>query len=127
MNAIETLLTNAEVIIGQEELEKRISAGKRLKVKFGVDPTRPDLTLGHMVVFEKLRQFQEMGHEAILLIGDYTAQIGDPSGRSALRPVLTANEVETNPITRSRNLLTRMHDSAPNENFFDVRNSSINQ
>ncbi|MBT3568333.1 MAG: tyrosine--tRNA ligase, partial [Opitutae bacterium] len=79
MNAIETLLTNAEVIIGQEELEKRISAGKRLKVKFGVDPTRPDLTLGHMVVFEKLRQFQEMGHEAILLIGDYTAQIGDPS------------------------------------------------
>ncbi len=99
MNAIETLLTNAEVIIGQEELEKRISAGKRLKVKFGVDPTRPDLTLGHMVVFEKLRQFQEMGHEAILLIGDYTAQIGDPSGRSALRPVLTANEVETNAKT----------------------------
>ena len=73
MNAIETLLTNADVIIGQEELEKRISAGKRLKVKFGVDPTRPDLTLGHMVVFEKLRQFQDMGHEAILLIGDYTA------------------------------------------------------
>ena len=99
MKVIEKLLTNTGLVIGQEELAARISKGKRLKVKFGVDPTRPDLTLGHMVVFEKLRQFQEMGHEAILLIGDYTAQIGDPSGRSALRPILSAKEVETNAKT----------------------------
>ena len=96
---METLLSNAEVVIGDEDLRARIAAGQRLKVKFGVDPTRPDLTLGHMVVFNKLRQFQEQGHEAILLIGDYTAQIGDPSGRSALRPELTADEVETNATT----------------------------
>ncbi len=96
---METLLSNAEVVIGDEDLRERIAAGQRLKVKFGVDPTRPDLTLGHMVVFNKLRQFQEQGHEAILLIGDYTAQIGDPSGRSALRPELTSEEVEINATT----------------------------
>ncbi|SVA65844.1 uncharacterized protein METZ01_LOCUS118698, partial [marine metagenome] len=96
---VETLLSNADVVIGDEDLRERIAAGQRLKVKFGVDPTRPDLTLGHMVVFNKLRQFQEQGHQAILLIGDYTAQIGDPSGRSALRPELTVDEVETNATT----------------------------
>ena len=93
------LLVNVETAIGFEELEQRIKDGKRLKVKFGVDPTRPDLTFGHLVVFNKLRQFQELGHEAILLIGDYTAQIGDPSGRSDLRPVLTREQVETNAST----------------------------
>ena len=96
---MKTLLSNAEVVIGGEELEERLDAGKRLKVKFGVDPTRPDLTFGHMVVFNKLRQFQDQGHEAILLIGDYTAQIGDPSGRSALRPELTSDAVEANATT----------------------------
>ena len=99
MTDTDRLLSNADVVIGQEELVERIAAGKRLKVKFGVDPTRPDLTFGHLVVFNKLRQFQEQGHEAILLIGDYTARIGDPSGRSALRPELTAEEVETNAAT----------------------------
>lgn len=99
MTDTDHLLSNADVIIGQEELVERIAAGKRLKVKFGVDPTRPDLTFGHLVVFNKLRQFQEQGHEAILLIGDYTARIGDPSGRSALRPELSAEEVETNAAT----------------------------
>lgn len=93
------LLVNVETAIGFEELEQRIKDGKRLKVKFGVDPTRPDLTFGHLVVFNKLRQFQELGHEAILLIGDYTAQIGDPSGRSDLRPVLTGEQVEANAST----------------------------
>lgn len=96
---METLLSNAEIVIGEEELEERITAGAKLKVKFGVDPTRPDLTLGHMVVFNKLRQFQEHGHEAILLIGDYTALIGDPSGRSALRPELSKEEVKANAST----------------------------
>ncbi len=90
---------NAETVIGSDELRERMAAGKRLKVKLGVDPTRPDLTFGHLVVFNKLRQFQEAGHEAILIIGDYTAMIGDPSGRSSTRPVLTEGEVKENSRT----------------------------
>jgi len=94
-----TLFSGTETIIGQEELVEKISSGAKLKVKFGVDPTRPDLTFGHLVVFNKLKQFQDAGHDAILLIGDYTARIGDPSGRSDLRPELTASEVEENAET----------------------------
>jgi tyrosyl-tRNA synthetase len=93
------LLENAEHVIGEEELLKSISQGQKLKIKFGVDPTRPDLTFGHLVVFNKLRQFQDQGHQAILLIGDYTARIGDPSGRSELRPELTEEEVSKNAST----------------------------
>ena len=93
------LLSNTEVIIGEEELVNKISQGKKLKIKFGVDPTRPDLTFGHLVVLNKLKQFQDAGHEAILLIGDYTARIGDPSGRSDLRPELTELEVNENAKT----------------------------
>ena len=96
---INTLLSGTETIIGKEELFEKISSGAKLKVKFGVDPTRPDLTFGHLVVFNKLKQFQDAGHDAILLIGDYTARIGDPSGRSDLRPELTASEVEENAET----------------------------
>jgi tyrosyl-tRNA synthetase len=93
------LLENAEVIIGQDELLDNLKQGRKLKIKFGVDPTRPDLTFGHLVVFNKLRQFQDAGHEAILLIGDYTARIGDPSGRSELRPELTESAVNQNATT----------------------------
>ena len=85
---MKNLLLGVETVIGKEELAEKISSGQKLRVKFGVDPTRPDLTFGHLVVFNKLKQFQEAGHEAILLIGDYTARIGDPSGRSELRPEL---------------------------------------
>lgn len=90
---------NTETVIGFEELEKKIRSGKKLRVKFGVDPTRPDLTFGHMVVFNKLRQFQDRGHEAILLIGDYTTIIGDPSGRSETRPMLSREQIEYNAQT----------------------------
>lgn len=93
------LLENTDVVIGKDGLLDNLSNGRKLKVKFGVDPTRPDLTFGHLVVFNKLRQFQDAGHEAILLIGDYTARIGDPSGRSELRPELTEDEVEQNAST----------------------------
>lgn len=96
---INTLLSGSETIIGKEELIEKISSGAKLKVKFGVDPTRPDLTFGHLVVFNKLKQFQDAGHDAILLIGDYTARIGDPSGRSDLRPELTASKVDENAET----------------------------
>lgn len=96
---VKELLINTEIVIGEEEFAKKISSGKKLKIKFGVDPTRPDLTFGHLVVLNKLKQFQDAGHEAILLIGDYTARIGDPSGRSDLRPELTESEVNENAKT----------------------------
>lgn len=81
------------------ELRERIASGKRLRAKLGMDPTAPDLTLGHTVVLRKLRQFQDFGHKAVLIIGDYTARIGDPSGKSKTRPMLTDEEVETNAQT----------------------------
>lgn len=99
MTPIEIIRQGAETIIGEEELMGKLKSGKPMRIKFGVDPTRPDLTLGHAVVFNKLRQFQELGHQAILLIGDYTATIGDPSGRSETRPPLTHKEVEDNAKT----------------------------
>ena len=70
------------VVISREELKERLKLGRPLRVKLGVDPTAPDIHLGHTVAIEKLRQFQELGHQAVLLIGDFTATIGDPSGRS---------------------------------------------
>ncbi len=81
------------------KLEKAEKTGKPLRVKLGVDPTAPDIHLGHTVVLRKLKQFQEMGHTAIFLIGDFTAMIGDPSGRSETRPPLTREEVEANTKT----------------------------
>jgi tyrosyl-tRNA synthetase len=88
-----------EKFIGEQEIIKRLSAGKTLRVKLGVDPTRPDLTFGHMVVLNKLRQFQDLGHQAVLIIGDYTTRIGDPTGRSDTRPVLSESEIEANAKT----------------------------
>ena len=99
MDFLKDVIRGTETFIGEEDLQERLDAGKKLRVKLGVDPTRPDLTFGHMVVFNKLRQFQEAGHQAVLIIGDYTAMIGDPSGRSSTRPVLTQKEVEENAQT----------------------------
>jgi tyrosyl-tRNA synthetase len=96
MSLIETIRTNTETVIGEAELEDRLHGSKPLRVKLGVDPTRPDLTFGHLVVFNKLRQFQDLGHEALLIIGDFTTLIGDPSGRSSTRPVLTKEEIVEN-------------------------------
>ena len=99
MSLIETIRTNTETIIGEAELEDRMHGNRPLRVKLGVDPTRPDLTFGHLVVFNKLRQFQNLGHEAVLIIGDFTTLIGDPSGRSSTRPVLTRDEIIGNADT----------------------------
>ena len=96
---IHTILKNTDTLIGQESLEEKLASGKPLKIKLGVDPTRPDLTFGHLVVFNKLRQFQELGHEANLIIGDFTTLIGDPSGRSSTRPVLTREAIKANAET----------------------------
>jgi tyrosyl-tRNA synthetase len=75
-----------------EKLSKAEETGQPLRVKLGCDPSRPDLHLGHAVVLRKLRQFQDLGHQAILIVGDFTATIGDPSGRSKTRPPLTFEE-----------------------------------
>ena len=85
--SIGLLLGGCEGVYTVEELHRRVAGGKRLRVKLGMDPTAPDLTLGHTVVLRKLRQFQDYGHKAVLIIGDYTAMIGDPTGRSKTRPI----------------------------------------
>lgn len=82
--------------IGERDIQRKLDAGKQLRVKLGVDPTRPDLHLGHMVVLRKLRQFQDLGHKVILIIGDFTATIGDPTGKSVTRPVLSIEETRHN-------------------------------
>ena len=95
----ELLSRGCAEIISREELKKKLAAGRPLRVKLGVDPTAPDIHLGHTVGLQKLRQFQDLGHEGILIIGDFTAMIGDPSGRSATRPQLTHDEVLANAKT----------------------------
>ena len=86
-------------VISEKELDEKLKDGHPLRIKFGVDPTAPDIHLGHTVPLEKLRQFQEMGHQAVLLIGDFTATVGDPTGRSTARPPLTREEVLSNAET----------------------------
>lgn len=88
-----------EDFIGEAELVERLKSGKTLRIKLGMDPTAPDLHLGHTVVLNKLRQFQDLGHQVIFLVGDFTAQIGDPSGKNATRPPLTKEQVLANAET----------------------------
>ncbi|CAN5728068.1 tyrosine--tRNA ligase [soil metagenome] len=95
----ENLFRNAVDTIPREELERRLESGESLRVKLGLDPTAPDIHLGHAVVLEKLREFQDLGHTAVLIVGDYTARIGDPSGRSKTRPVLSDEEIRHNTET----------------------------
>lgn len=90
------LMRGTARVLGEAELLKKLQRGTPLRVKLGVDPTSPDLHLGHSVVLEKLRQFQEFGHQAVLIIGDFTAQIGDPTGRSKTRPPLSREEILAN-------------------------------
>src|ERR1700680_1001201 len=99
----------AEIIREAElraKLEKSRAAGKPLRVKLGMDPTAPDLHLGHTVVLRKLKHFQDLGHTAIFLIGDFTGMIGDPTGRSATRPPLTAEQIEQNAETYKAQVFT---------------------
>ncbi|MBS0399408.1 MAG: tyrosine--tRNA ligase [Proteobacteria bacterium] len=86
-------------LITEADLLRKIGRGKPLRVKAGFDPTAPDLHLGHTVLINKMRQFQQMGHEAIFLIGDFTGMIGDPTGKNATRPRLTTEEIEANAMT----------------------------
>jgi tyrosyl-tRNA synthetase len=93
------LTAGASKVLSEKELLEKLRLGRPLRIKLGVDPTAPDIHFGHTVALEKLRQFQQLGHQAVLLIGDFTATIGDPSGRSATRPPLTREEVLSNAET----------------------------
>ncbi|MCX6347250.1 MAG: tyrosine--tRNA ligase, partial [Actinobacteria bacterium] len=100
---LDCILKGAEDVLLLDELKKLVSDSiknnKPLTVKLGLDPTSPDIHLGHTVVLTKLRQFQDMGHKAILIIGDYTARVGDPTGRSVLRPSLSPQKIDENAKT----------------------------
>ena len=93
------LTRNAVDVLPEGRLEEQLKSGKALRVKLGIDPTTADIHLGHTVVLEKLAEFQRAGHTVVLIIGDFTAQVGDPSGRSATRPVPTSEEIEENAAT----------------------------
>ena len=97
--AIQTIRRGSEELIVEEELAKKLSSGRKLRVKLGLDPTAPDLHLGHTVVINKLRDFQELGHQVQFLIGDFTGMIGDPTGKNQTRPPLTREEILKNAQT----------------------------
>jgi tyrosyl-tRNA synthetase len=100
---IQLLSRRCERILSEDDLRRKLTASaktaKPLRIKFGMDPTAADVTLGHAVPLKVIRQFQELGHKAVLIIGDYTARVGDPSGRSALRPMLSGEEIDRNAET----------------------------
>jgi tyrosyl-tRNA synthetase len=96
---LKILTTGTAKVLSEKELAEKLASGRPLRVKLGVDPTAPDIHFGHTVALEKLRQFQLLGHQAVLIIGDFTATIGDPTGRSATRPPLTRDEVLANAET----------------------------
>lgn len=99
LKQLQILKRNVVDLVNEEELLDKLKRKRQLRVKLGVDPSRPDLHLGHAVVLFKLKQFQELGHQVVLIIGDFTAQIGDPSGRDSTRPMLSEEEVKQNAKT----------------------------
>ena len=98
-DALELLKRGTDEILTVEDLKKKLSTKKKLVVKAGFDPTAPDLHLGHTVLINKLRHFQDLGHRVIFLIGDFTGMIGDPSGKNKTRPTLSAEEIKKNAKT----------------------------
>jgi tyrosyl-tRNA synthetase len=106
------LTRNAVDCLPDGALERKLAEERPLRVKLGVDPTAADIHLGHTVVLQKLREFQDLGHTVVLIIGDYTARVGDPSGRSSLRPVLTAEEIDANARTYQEQALKVLDERA---------------
>jgi tyrosyl-tRNA synthetase len=98
----EFLCRNAVDCLPRQALVERLALGRPLRVKLGLDPTAPDIHLGHTIVLTKLREFQDAGHTVVLIVGDYTARVGDPSGRSATRPVLSGEQIDANAETYRR-------------------------
>ena len=97
--ALAQLVGGTARVLSEKEMAEKLKEGRPLRIKLGVDPTAPDIHLGHTVPLEKLRQFQQLGHQAVLIIGDFTATVGDPTGRSSARPPLTREEVLSNAET----------------------------
>jgi tyrosyl-tRNA synthetase len=96
---LELLLSGAAGVIPEDELIRKLETGRSLRVKLGIDPSAPDLHLGHAVVLRKLRRFQDLGHTAVLIVGDFTGRVGDPSGQVETRPMLAAGQLEENART----------------------------
>ena len=96
---LEIIKQGIEEIIGEDDLVQKLKDNKTLTIKVGFDPTAPDLHLGHTVLLRKMRQLQDLGHEVIFLIGDFTGKIGDPTGKNKTRPPLTDKEIEENAKT----------------------------
>jgi len=119
-DALELIKRGADEILVESELSDRLNSGQRLRIKAGFDPTAPDLHLGHTVLINKLRQFQDLGHEVLFLIGDFTGMIGDPTGKSATRPPLTRDEV----LENARTYETQIYKILDPEKTLVVFNSS---
>src|SRR3954469_10616901 len=100
---VKVLSRRSERIISEQDLKAKLErsqkTGKPLRIKLGMDPTAPDVTLGHAVPLSIVRQFQEWGHKAVIIIGDYPARVGDPSGRNSTRPVLSGEQIDANAKT----------------------------
>ena len=116
--AIQTIRRGCEELIVEEELVRKLASGRQLRVKLGMDPTAPDLHLGHTVVLNKLRHFQELGHQVQFLIGDFTGMIGDPTGKNQTRPPLTRDEILKNAQTY-REQVFKILDPARTEILFN--------
>src|SRR5918995_6551915 len=99
MSDLDILKRGADEILPDGALEKQLAKGDPLRVKLGIDPSTADIHLGHVVVLTRLAQFQQAGHTVVVIIGDFTARVGDPSGRDTTRPVLTLEEIEANATT----------------------------
>jgi tyrosyl-tRNA synthetase len=115
------LFRNAVDVLPQGELERKLELGRPLRVKLGIDPTSADIHLGHTVVLGKLREFQDAGHRVVLIIGDYTARVGDPSGRSKARPFVSGEEIDANAVTYQEQAMKVLRDDPE---LLEVRRNS---
>jgi tyrosyl-tRNA synthetase len=115
------LTRNAVDALPAGALERRLESGRPLRVKLGLDPTTADIHLGHTVVLQKLREFQDLGHKVILIVGDYTARVGDPSGRSKTRPVVSGEEIDANARTYQEQAMKVLRDDPE---LLEVRRNS---
>ncbi len=111
----ELLTRGVQDIIGREDLEKNLKFGKKMKIYLGADPSRPDIHLGHAVVLRKLKKFQDLGHKVIFLIGDFTAQIGDPTGKDEVRQQLSFSEIKKNAQTYKKQVSQILNFFGPNK------------
>ena len=115
------LFRNAVDVLPEGELERKLGLGRPLRVKLGIDPTSADIHLGHTVVLGKLREFQDAGHKVVLIIGDYTARVGDPSGRSKARPFVSGEEIDANARTYQEQAMKVLRDDP---DLLEVRHNS---